>query len=206
MGCSSRVWKRGGMEKVSWRGKKPLQSRRSGATEGGTDAMNPATLQQAPDNRRLRISLGLRLNQRKIGNIPQTKVRLTVFVEEIHRVFRLPFTCYFRLCIKKISHVRFWNKTQYPSRVGTRGSVLQRKRRQLIIDVAVKHDHTRFALSRTLHYTPKIKSIQKIQSGPCQDQVPSPIILVIPPGRLSRLADAAVALQKLVAERSSPFR
>src|SRR5207245_7877006 len=65
-------------------------SRCNRATEAGTDAMNPATLQQAPDNRRLRISLGLRLNQRKIGNIPQTKVRLTVFVEEIHRVFRLP--------------------------------------------------------------------------------------------------------------------
>src|SRR5213596_2066243 len=98
-------------------GEKTVLSRRTRATEAGTDAMNPATLQQAPDNRRLRISLGLRLNQRKIGNIPQTKVRLTVFVEEIHRVFRLPFTCYFRLCIKKISHVRFWNKAQYPSRV-----------------------------------------------------------------------------------------
>jgi len=168
--------------------------------------MNPATLQQAPDNRRLRISLGLRLNQRKIGHIPQTKIRVTVFVQEIHRVLRLPFTCCFGFCIKQISYVRFWDKSQYPSRIDARHRVLQRKRCQLIIDIAVKDDDTRIALSRSPHHTPKIKSIQKIQSRPCQDQVPSPIILVIPEGGFSRLADAAVALQKLLTERSSPFR
>src|ERR1700756_1097715 len=134
------------------------------ATEAGTDAMNPATLQQAPDNRRLRISLGLRLNQRKIGHIPQTKIRVTVFMQKIHRVLRLPFTCCFGFCIKQISYVRFWDKSQYPSRIDARHRVLQRKRCQLIIDIAVKDDHTRIALSRSPHHTPKIKSIQKIQS------------------------------------------